>query len=1054
MKKLSYLLLLLSTYTFAQGITSSSIGGRILDDQKEPLVGSNIVVTHQPSGTVYNVITDFDGYYRVSGLRPGGPYAIEISNLGFETFTQEEIYLQLGSYEKISPLMSASLNELEEVVLTSDNGKKTGAETNVNRKMIDAMPQTSRSIADFVRVTPFAQINEGSDGFSISLAGMNNRYNAIYIDGAVNNDVFGLAGSGTNGGQTGVNPFSVDAIESFQVQVAPYDVRIGGFAGGAINAVSRSGTNDFEASTYYFFRNENLAGKTPGTLISSESERNKLPSFTAQTYGIRLGGALKKNKLFYFINYERQEDETPAPFNVSQYRGTSSASDIQNLANFVQSNYGYSVGEYDNNPTVLNSDKITFKLDWNADEKNKLSLSARYVEAFNVEGASSNETRISFYGNSEQFESKTTALSLKWDYQGADFQNSFIIGYTAVRDDRNPLDNSKFPTVRIHDGDGNIYFGSERFSTGNILNQDVLTITNNLELYKGKHTITIGTHNEFSKALNVFFPSNYGYYQWRDNNDAQTGLANFLAGDQSDQYEKGYSLLGGIGDNSEGSAQPELAQIGFYLQDDIQVNDRLTVSGGLRLDIPIWNDGLINEDFNLRTIQLLELAGKDLQGAKTGVGIKTQLYLSPRLGFNWDLNGDRSLVLRGGAGVFLSRMPVVWPSAAYDNNGLVKGYTFEGSGREFEADINNQYVAVEPGTNGLAGDVNLFSEDFRMPTKFKTSLGIDKLFNNGLFISWEGLYTKNLSDVYYENLNVAGPVGYLNGADNRPYYNRGNDIDGTYGRIILGSNTSKGHAWNTALSVRKEFGNLSFSSTYSYGEAYTIFDGTSSQNSSQWRGLETVNGKNSTLTIARSDFSQGHRVIANVSYEKVWNNNLRTQIGLFYEGREGSPFSYTYQEGSDLLNDDSRDRALIYVPENANEINLTDATNYSTLSNYINNDEYLKSRKGKYAERNGDMGPWSDIVDLRLVQDISISTGNSRNTLQLTADIFNFGNLLNKNWGRRFFRNSQVEILRTQTAAPDPVFQVRDGNFQLNTDDIGLQSSRWQAQIGVRYTFN
>ena len=1060
-KLLSIVVAFASTLVFAQGVTSSSVGGRVTDNEGQALSGSTILVTHQPTGTQYGVVSDFDGYYRVSGLRPGGPYTIQINYVGFEKYQLDNVFFQLGSSERINASLSTSLNELEEVVVKANQGSlKTGAEVNVNRRMIDALPQASRSIADFVRVTPFAQINENSDGFSISLAGMNNRYNAIYIDGAVNNDVFGLASSGTNGGQTGVNPFSVDAIESFQVQVAPFDVKIGGFAGGAINAVSRSGTNQFEASTYYFFRNQNLAGKTPTTLAATDADRIKLPEFEAQTYGVRLGGALVKDKLFYFVNYERQEDVTPAPFNITNYRGTSSAADLQNLSNFVQTNYGYDMGQYDSNSTVLDSDKITLKLDWNADKKNKLSLSARYVEAFNIEGDASGERSINFYGNSEQFESKTTALSLNWNHQGDNFSNNFVIGYTAVRDDRNPLNNSKFPYVKIHDGDGDIFFGSEQFSTGNILNQDVFTITNNLELYKGKHTITLGTHNEFSKAKNVFFANNFGYYQYKDQNSFDTGLQNFLNEANAEQYERGYSLLGGIGDDSLGSAQPELAQLGFYIQDDIQVNDRLRVSAGLRFDLPIWNDGQINEHFNLHTIPMLENEGKDLQGARTGLGISTQLYVSPRVGFNWDVNGDRSLVVRGGAGVFLSRMPVVWPSAAYDNNGLIKGYTFErddnnGVNFAFNPNINNQYVNVQPGTNARGGDVNLFTENFKMPTKFKTSLGIDKLFDNGWYVSFDGLYTKNLSDVYYENLNVKSPVGFLNGADNRPYYNRRDEVDDTYGRIMLGSNTNKGHAWNTALTVSKQFGSLSFSTTYSYGEAYTIFDGTSSQNSSQWRNLETVNGKNSTLTIARSDFNQGHRVTANISYEKVWNNNLRTQIGLFYEGREGSPFSYIYEDGDDLLVDDSRGNALIYVPASASEITLNDPADYAALETFINGNDYLSSRKGQYAERNGEMGPWSDIIDLRLVQDISVNVGDSKNTLQLTADIFNVGNLLNKKWGKRFFASDNISILQTNTGAPDPVFEVRDGNFDyLETDDVGLQSSRWQAQIGVRYIFN
>ena len=286
------------------------------------------------------------------------------------------------------------------------------------------------------------------------------------------------------------------------------------------------------------------------------------------------------------------------------------------------------------------------------------------------------------------------------------------------------------------------------------------------------------------------------------------------------------------------------------------------------------------------------------------------------------------------------------------------------------------------------------------------------------------------------------------------FYSLRDEVDDTYGRIMLGSNTNKGYAYNIAFTARKKFGNnLNTNLTFSYGDAYTIFDGTSSINSSQWRNMETQRGKNSTLDIARSDFAQGGRVIANVSYKKEWNNNLTTQIGVFYEGRNQSPFTYIYNDRRDLFNDDSRDNALMYVPNNASEINLTDPTQWSQLNQYISNNDYLNNRRGGYAERNGDMGPWSDIVDLRFVQDIAINTGKRRNAIQLTADIFNFSNLLNKDWGRKFSPGNQ-QILRTVTGAPNPEFDVLTSNFNLLPDDRGIQSSRWQAQLGLRYTFN
>ncbi|MCB0374953.1 MAG: carboxypeptidase regulatory-like domain-containing protein, partial [Sinomicrobium sp.] len=413
------ILLFTSTIAFSQGVTTAAINGQVTDEAGEPLPGANVVALHLPSGTVYGSTTDYEGFYRISGMRTGGPYRITISYIGFEDYVKDNEFLQLGQTGRFSAKLAESVTELEGVVLTGDasgvfNSNKTGSETMVSQRDIQTLPAASRSIADFVRITPQATITEGTDGFSISLSGQNNRYNAIYIDGAVNNDVFGLAGSGTNGGQTGVNPFSVDAIESFQIALAPFDVRIAGFSGGAISAVTRSGTNEFQGSAYYFLRNQDLAGKTPPDLANGTT-REKLADFTAQTYGVRIGGPLVKDKLFFFLNYERQDDETPQPFNVNDYIGAGGAAGLTNLADFIRNTYGYDVGGFQNNTRTLVSDKITAKLDWNASENHKLSLKHSYVKGDNLEARSSDFNSIGFINGSESFLTTTNSTSLEWN---------------------------------------------------------------------------------------------------------------------------------------------------------------------------------------------------------------------------------------------------------------------------------------------------------------------------------------------------------------------------------------------------------------------------------------------------------------------------------------------------------------------------------------------------------------------------------------------------------------------------------------------------------------
>ncbi len=1077
MKKITFLLVVILIAfvgeTFAQGVTKSSINGKITDNLGAALPGANVIAIHGPSGTKYGAITDFDGFYRIANMRTGGPYRITITYVGFQGYIKDGVFLQLGDSQNISTQMKEEANALEEVVITATNNGvfdsgKTGSETTVTERQINSLPSVSRSVADFVRITPQAQISEGDDGFSVSLAGQNNRYNALYIDGGVSNDVFGLAGSGTDGGQTGVNPFSIDAIETFQINIAPFDVRQSGFSGGAINAITRSGTNRITGSAYAYFRNQDLAGKTPPDLVDETAgeSREKLADFSANIYGVRVGGPIVKDKLFYFVNYEREERETPQPFNFSNYQGDSDLAAIQGLSNFLQTTYGYNPGGFDNNTRTLDSDKFTVKLDWNIDDNNQLSLKHNYVKADNLEARNSGNRNIGFINGSELFKSTKNETTLEFSSSiGSWASNNLLIGFKTVRDDRDPSGNP-FPTVDIRDGGGTISFGAEPFSTANLLDQDVINIADNFEIYSGKHTITIGTQHEFSKIKNLFFAFNFGDYTFNSVDDFFNNII--------DEYQRGYSLLAdtGVGDASSGASEFKLYQPSFYVQDEVNISDNFKFTAGLRVDVPIFDEGLVNDDFNTRTIPLLEAAGKNLQGAEVGKKIRPSAHISPRIGFNWDVKNDRTTQIRGGLGIFTSRIPLVWPGGSYNNNGITGGFTggfnLDPSTIVFNPDVNQQPVAVAPGTGGVAGNIDIFTPDLKLPQVMKYNIAIDqKLPVWGLIASADFLYTDVITNIYYENLNVDGPVGNLVGADNRPFYSDsfGDRLDTTYGRIILGSNTGEGFSYNTSFTLRKPFDNgFQGSVSYAYGESESIFDGTSSQNSSQWRNIQTVNGKNSDLPTSRSDFSQGSRFTANVSYEKEYAGFMKSTISLFYEGNQGAPHSFVYREGRDLLNDDSRDNALIYIPRDASEITLVDGENgltsaeqWAALDAFIEGNDYLRGRRGQYAERNGDRGPWSHTVDLKFLQDFYINTGDHKNTLQLSLDIFNFTNLLNKDWGKRKFIPRNIGLIETEQAGPNPEFSFNPASFEdgiEQLDDRGLQSSRWQMQVGLRYIFN
>lgn len=1062
---LTLCLLAIGFVSYGQGVTTASLNGRITDSSGQALPGATIVAVHVPTGSQYGNISDADGYYRIPNMNVGGPYTVTISFVGYQDYKKSGIHLSLGQKYKMSQTMSESMSELAEIVITADeifDGNRTGAETNLSTDQILAAPTVGRSLGDFARFEPTARISEGSDGFEISIAGMNNRLNAIYIDGAVNNDVFGLAGSGTNGGQTGVSPYPIDAIAQFNISVAPFDIRQSGFAGGSINAVTRSGTNEFSGSAYYFFRNQNMTGLTPAEDYDG-LDREKLADYSANTYGVRVGGPIVKDKVFFFFNAEIQRDETPQPFDFNNYTGDASQAEINSLVTKLKG-YGYDPGEYLNNTAFLNSDKIIGKLDFNLGKNHKLTVRHSFVSSENVEARRSSTSSIQFLNGSEYFVSKTnsTAIELKSNFDK--MSNNLILGRTSVRDDRDPSNGVEFPSVEISDGNGRIVFGAEPFSTANLLNQDITTITNNFEIYKGKHTFLIGANLEFNKTKNLFIAYNYGWYFPATLND-------FMTDQPTDFFQRNYSKLDNVvGDESAAGVEFKSQLMGIYLQDDYIVNDKLKVTLGLRVDMQLFDDTPENVDFNTNTIPLIEAAGYDLKGAKTGEFIKPQAMFAPRISFNYDLKGDQTTQLRGGFGIFTSRVPLVWPGGAYNNNGIGQGYTRSFGSDVFEPDINAQPPGpIDPNNPLPSGSIDLFASEFKIPQVFKTNLAIDQKLPGGVIASFDAIYTKFLNNIYYESINLQPSYGNLDQpTDQRPLFDRGDLVDGNYGKISLASNTSKGYAYNFSLLLRKSFeSGVNTTLSYSYGDSYSIYDGTSSQNISQWRYNQTVSDRNVITDVRRSQFAAGNRVLGTIGYRKEYGNHLASQITLIYEGRSGNPYSFLIGGGDAMVNADSRTPELVFIPKSNADLPGMPAADYAALDAFISQDKYLNDHRGEYADRYQHRTPWENIFDLKFMQDFYISTGDGkRNSFQVSVDILNIGNLLNKAWGKQYSRGDSrfdYALYRFEgfndVANPErPEYSFtafeEDKPYYNNLDDSGLRSSRWQMQVGLRYIFN
>ncbi|MDP5172398.1 MAG: carboxypeptidase regulatory-like domain-containing protein [Bacteroidia bacterium] len=1068
-KVLAFLALIILPLTmWAQGVTTSSMNGRVADQEGGMMVGATIIANHTPSGTKYGSISNEEGYYRLPNMRVGGPYTITVTYTGYETVTVEGVFLRLGENFRRDFVLAEAGVMLDEVEITSTSsttGTNSGASTQITSTDIDVMPTLNRNVSDYVRLTP----QSTGYGGGTSFGGVNNRFNAIYIDGAVNNDVFGLSSQGTNGGQTGTAPFSIDIIDQLQVVLSPYDVTLGGFAGGGINAVTKSGTNEIKGTAYYFFQNEGLVGKTNKSLTDrTGSEPTAVADFSQATYGASVGGPLVKDKVFFFVNAEAQADQTPAPFDFGVYTGNASQAQLNSLSDYLQSKYNYDPGTFGDVQDELNGLKLFAKIDININDNNRLTLRHNYTNAENINRNASTATRINFSNNGVFFPSTTNTSALELNSRfGNNLSNNLIVGYTSVNDDRDPLE-ADFPYVYINDGSGQVTFGSEEFSTGNALTQNIFTITDNFKIYQNAHTITIGTHNEFYSIYNLFIGQNYGTYRFNS-------VADFLADSAAIEYDRAYSLVDNItGDGSQAAANFNAMQLGFYAQDEWAVSPQFTLTGGIRLDIPILTtDPAIDPSFNTTTLPLIQAqydVAKDVEGGSAPDG---QLMISPRVGFIYDLNGDRSNILRGGVGIFTSRIPFVWPGAMYSNNGLTLGRVDE---RNITGDVvfnpNIQTQYTNPDFTVPSGQIDVFTKNFKYPQVLRGNLAFDTKLGDGWGLTIEGIYTKTLNNVVYTEVNSDTTVRFNwtnTGGDDRPVYSR-TAIDPTYNSIYVGSNTSEGYTYNitAALSKKFDFG-LDATLSYTYGDAQAVSEGTSSQNSSQWRGQVSTDGRNNPV-LGRSDFALGQRVLGVLTYSADWNKakNATTTISLLYEGLQGSPYSYVIG-GNNARNTNnetgstSRNRSLIWIPASASEINLVEtngvspAEQWSRLDAFIESDSYLSKNRGAYAGKNSNWLPFTSYLDLSLRQDVGIMAGGKMHKLQFSWDVFNLANLINPSWGVRYqvpgdFNNYFLYNLVGYAAdGTTPQFSYTPeatGKDALNIDNF---NSRWRMRLGVRY---
>lgn len=1009
-------------------VTNGAIAGSVTDASGGLLPGATVTAVHDETGIRSTTTTGTDGRYQILNIRAGGPYTVIVSMPGFRNATKTRVNVPLGDTAAVGfSLVIESMTETVEVVAERSiiSPTASGAASNVSQEDIESMPTIARGLADFARLSPYFVSSGGGDGSgasALTVAGRNSKYNNIQIDGAVNNDLFGLADSGTPGGQTETQPISIDAVQELQLVISPYDVRQGGFAGGGINAITKSGTNKFRGSAFYYFRNKDLAGGGPA--------EQKLSEFSDKQFGANIGGPLIKDKAFFFLNADIGRRKQPTGFSADGSSGTNWASNssrstgIADILSIAQSKYGYNPGPTSEFVRQIPSDKFIGKIDVTLNERHRLTVRHNYVKGSNDIGFPSN-SQYRFPDAIYQIRSKTNSSVVQLNSTFGSAVNEFRLAYTTVRDQRDGSTN--FPATRVDiDSTTSVVFGRETFSTANALDQDVVELTNDFTIPKGKHLITIGTHNEFFKFRNLFIRDNFGSYRF-------SSVANFQAG-LAQQYDHSFSATS----DPKQAAAFKVNQIGVYVGDLYHASSQLTLNFGVRVDMPRFPDK--------------PTANPEAQAAfgySTNV-VPSSTMASPRIGFNYDIGGTAKQQLRGGLGIFAGRTPYVWLSNQYGNTGIEFsriGASFSTSNKiPFVADPANQPKVVTGATGrAFTNEVDFVDPDYKYPQVIRATLGYDReLGFLGLVGSVEGLYSKNLKDIAYRNLNKV-PSGATR-PDGRPVFTTAN---AAFSDLILLTTTNKGYAYNFSAKVQRPFRDgWSAMLGYSYGDSYSVNDGTSSQAASNW-GNAYTRGDPNNVEEMRSRFASGHRIQAALSRDWKLGGEMNFQLSAYYDGSSGRPYHLTIP--SDFNGDGRFTNDLFYVPANEGEVVVINGT-WDQLNAYIEADPGLRNARGQIMKKAAAWGPWTNGLDLSGILGVNISGRR----LELRADVQNFLNMLNKDWGINDYA-SFGDI------APISITVASSGKMQYNLSNITRTDyvkfdrdnirSRWIAQLSARVRF-
>jgi hypothetical protein len=1069
-------------------VTNSGMTGSVSDTKGNALEGASIEAVHEPTGTRYSTVSLRGGNFSMQNMRIGGPYKLLVTYSGFNPYEVDGIVLGLGESFTIRIEMVQGAEELQtSVVITGTRRRtqveRTGAATAISQRELTTAPTISRSLTDFTRLTPQSNGN--------SFGGRDGRFNNVQVDGANFNNNFGLS-SDLGPGGSGNNPISLDAFEEVSVNIAPFDVRQAGFTGAGINAVTKSGTNKFKGSAYTYYRDESYNGARVGSEKLGPQQVQQ-----ANIWGATLGGPIIKNKLFFFGAYEYETQTRPgvqwSPTGGSGFGNVSSirADSLQRLSSFLRERYGYETGAFDNFPSFgRKNTKILGRIDWNITKQHKLILKYNEmvsnndvaVNALSTPNGAQTGLQARFGPNGMSFANSnygfedivrmgTVELNSRFSNR---FSNQLLGTFTNISATRTSP-SQVFPFVDIRNANGpntaaNISFGYEPFSYNNIVENDVWSIIDNVTYYAGKHVLTGGISYEYQSIGNMFMPGSQSYYAFNSLND-------FITGAPPIAYSLTYSLV--PGQQAVFASQVKVGQLGVYLQDEWNVNSKLKITAGLRVDRVHFPEQPL-ENPSITALPLYD-RNNNITNYRNDL-FPNSWYWSPRLGFRYDPYGTKNLIIRGGTGIFTGRIPFVWMTNITQNSGMY----------QFGAIVNNAAAlqrftfnpdplhhlnrgdALLPTTAGTSvpGNIVMADPNFKFPSVWRTNIAADQKFGNGWVLTFEGIFTKDINAVVMRNANQRPfDAQYTVGPDPRPRFSNNLSTTRRLNNNITGSaivleNTNQGYQANLTAQLSKTFDKGFYGMiAYNYTVAADVTTNPGSTANSVWNANPTINGQNS-LEMYPSSVALPHRLVAMVSYRKEFIKKLASTVSLFYDG--SSQGRFTYVTGGDMNFDANSATDLLYVPRNASELVFVNATyagvtytpaqQAAAFDAYINQDKYLSKRRGQYTERFGAVLPWYHQLDFKFLQDVFTNIGKNKHTLQFSADIFNFGNMLNRNWGvRKLVNQNQILSFAGVGADGRPNYRLNADRNQLPTtsfrDNVSTAST-WSMQIGLRYIFN